>query len=177
MEGDTDAFFAYTVNNMHRLTESDENVAIFRYNMTRNADSIPHYIAAVRCQCSDENVLLYQNMASIVTWYDKRLFLMIVAELMPCLLWQRFLEDDVPLFTPLDVAIHRCDYSLVQFILGLRCIIEYSKTNRSEYESLISECIIGACDWYTEPYSKEESDIIDTLGKEICIQSQLCSAP
>lgn len=171
MEYDPEAFFAYTVNSMPHLTESNENVVIFRYNMTRNVDFIPHYTATVRCQCLDENTLLYQNMASIVTWYDKRLFLAIIAELMPCMLWQRFFrhgqEDEVPLFIPLEVAIHRRDYSMVQFILSLRCITEYSNTNRSEYETLIRECITYAYDSYNEPYSKEENDIIDILGGEI----------
>lgn len=175
MEHDPEALFVYTVNSMPRLTESNENVAIFRYNMTRNVDFIPHYTANVRCQCHDENLLLYQNIASIVTWYDKRLFLAIIAELMPCLLWQRFFrhghEDEVPLFTPLEVAIHQRDHSMVQFILSLHCITKYSNTNRSEYETLISECIIDACDWYSEPYSKEENDIIDILGREIYPES------
>ena len=177
MEHDTGVFVVYIVNNMHNLTESNENVAIFRYNMTRNADFIPYYAAAVRCQCIAENSvpLLYQNMASIVTWYNKRLFLSVIAELMPCLLWQRSFrqgkEDEVPLFTPLEVAVHQRDYSMVQFILSLGCIIEYSNTNRSEYENLISECIIEACDLYSEPYSIEENDIIDTLRKEIYSES------
>lgn len=143
-----DVFFMYMATNIHRVKETEQNIAIFMHNLQRNKEELPFYAAVT---ISDDNLVHYQNMTSMLAWHDKRIFLSILLEEIPSLLWQRvFHQDDltVNLTTPIDAAIHSRDPLLVEHILNLSLMKKYKETNPVEYSSLISNGYNNAMTWF-----------------------------
>lgn len=168
---DIDAFFMYTVNVIQRVNETHDNIEIFSHNMIRNKNLLPFYVAVTQCPDEEGSHHYYQNLAAILAWHDKRIFLSILSDLIPSMIWQRlfnYRETPVSLTTPLDAAIHSRDPSLVQFVLNLPCLVEYAKSNPTEYDCLINDGITNACQWFEEPYTDAEGEIIESLQCTQC---------
>lgn len=147
----------YVANVIPSIKETENNVRIFEHNIRHYGDTFRYYVATT-ISLEDES-RHYQNLASMMAWHDKRLFLSILLDHTPGLLWQRVFEnktDSVCLTTPLDAAIHARNPSLVRHILDLAQMKQYKEENREGYNSLIKKGMDNARLWYKNNEENEQ---------------------
>ncbi len=137
---DSDTFFMYIAKEISSVEETEANINIFRLNLENNKECFLFYVAVVR---DENNAPSYMNMAALLARFDKRVFLSILAEELPDLLWQRVFNSDenVALTTPIDAAIQSRDPLSLLHVLGLTQLREYSLNHKPEFLSLIDNAI------------------------------------
>ncbi len=107
------------------------------------------------------------NLAAFCVWRNKLIFLAIVLEKAPSLLWQRFLggTENLPLTTPLDVAAYSRSPALFSYVLGHGSLVAYAKQRPVEYALLTDRCGRLCNIWFGErPSSYEMLLIMGDLG-------------
>lgn len=137
--------FEKLIDSVATLTESREDQAIFCDALSLFDEKA---LLGLLTQSIEEGRLRVFNIASLLGWHNQPIFLKIVLEKTPSLLWQRTTRDGRAITTPLAAAAHTRSLSLLTEVLEHPAMIAYASICAVEYASLIDDCLSQCKQWF-----------------------------
>lgn len=107
------------------------------------------------------------SLAGYAVWNDKKLFLEMILQIAPELLYKQTQECvggiNVNLLSPLSCAVHYRKPELVKYILAHEILIKHKITNKGSYSLLLNDSLTWGKKWYVKNPSIETNEIIKIL--------------
>lgn len=119
------------------------------------------------CEKDVDDAKIYKtNLAGFLVWHNKIVFLNLLLNKDPSLMWQRTYGYEV-LMTPLDIAVHCGNSILVSTILSHTVLTKYAQQYPEHYRPIVANSLRLARNEFSEPRSFNEVTIVSRLQKEI----------